>query len=315
MRRSSNHVHLHKPLYSCVLSLVVASILMLGSKTDSKGFAFQTPIATFEVSLSSSSLRTISCTENECRHMMHRSYHLRPCYMLNRHHRLYDSRNDDPDIVTSTNVETSIHENNDKITPSTSTVVPTTAAIGTVNERLLAELQQATAMEKSGTNRYSKNNRLVEVSSFFKSSKTDEERKAAIAEAQNLNGVNPITTLFGAIFAIVCSIGLWYITQSLASYFALHPTTETDMYIIQRVTIVSRNIVMGLIALASGFFGVTGIGILLLAIRVGYGVIIGELDPSPSNYNATNNNIDNNKVNIGKVWDLMLNKSNKKGRR
>jgi Protein of unknown function (DUF3082) len=194
---------------------------------------------------------------------------------------------------------------------------PTTAMIGTVNERLLAELQQAEALEKSGmgstTNR---NNRLMKAASFFKSSKTDEERKAAIAEAQDLNGVNPVVTLFGSFFALVCAAGLWYLTQSFATYFAMHPSDPSDAYFVVRVSAVSRNIVMGLAALASGFFGVTGCGILLLAIRVGWGVVTGELDPTPipTSTTKTNANDASDKLNFSELWDLMRNKPPKRGR-
>lgn len=184
---------------------------------------------------------------------------------------------------------------------------------GSVNDRLLAELQQAAALEKSGIRNPSlKENRLMKAASFFKSSKTDAERKAAIAEAQNLNGVNPVTTLFGSIFALLCAAGLWYATQSLAEYFALNPPDPNDAYFVVRVTSVSRNVVMGLSALASGFFGVTGFGILLLALRVGWGVITGELDPSPPTpTRSTTNSADN--FELDNVWDLMLNKKPKRG--
>lgn len=184
---------------------------------------------------------------------------------------------------------------------------------GSVNDRLLVELQQAAALEKSGIRNPSlKENRLMKAASFFKSSKTDAERKAAIAEAQNLNGVNPVTTLFGSIFALLCAAGLWYATQSLAEYFALNPPDPNDAYFVVRVTSVSRNVVMGLSALASGFFGVTGFGILLLALRVGWGVITGELDPAPPTpTRSTTNSVDN--FELDNVWDLMLNKKPKRG--
>ena len=109
--------------------------------------------------------------------------------------------------------------------------------------------------------------------------------------------------------------GLWLLTQSFASYFALHPS-DSDVYFVERVTLLSRNIIIGLSALASGFFGVTGIGILLLAIRVGYGVATGELDPTPivSNQSTTTSD-DSMKVDMSNVWDMMMNKSTKKGQR
>ena len=201
------------------------------------------------------------------------------------------------------------------------TPMASAAKTGTVNERLIAELQEATAQERSGVGRSSagqkpnNNNKLTQAASFFKSSKTDAERRAAIAEAQNLNGVDPISTLFGALFALTCAVGLWYLTQTLASYFALHPS-DSDIYFVERVTLLSRNVIMGLSALASGFFGVTGIGILLLAVRVGFGVVTGELDPTPIASNLPNKAADDSaKVDMSNVLDMMMNKSTKKGQR
>jgi Protein of unknown function (DUF3082) len=232
----------------------------------------------------------------------------------------YGSESDETDRtnapVTQINrVDIDEDDNDTRMPPST-----TTAAMGTINERLLAELQQATALEKAGGARSTIDttkgkNRYANVASMFQSTKTDAERRAAIAEAQNLNGVDPISTLLGAIFALTCATGLWYLTQSLAAYFASHPAAS-DVYFVERVTLVSQTIIMGLVALASGFFGVTGIGILLLAIRVGYGVITGELDPTPIASNNPSNTIDTNtKVDMNNVWDMMRNKSTKKGQR
>jgi Protein of unknown function (DUF3082) len=185
-----------------------------------------------------------------------------------------------------------------------------------VNDRLLAELQQATALENSGQrNPALKENRLMKAASLFKSSKSDAERKTAIAEAQNLNGVNPVTTLLGSVFALLCAAGLWIATQSLAEYFALHPSDPNDAYFVVRVTAVSRNVIMGLSALASGFFGVTGFGILLLALRVGWGVVTGELDPSPPAPSSGKATSTADNFELGNVWDLMLNKKPNRGSR
>ena len=236
------------------------------------------------------------------------------------------SKNDDIDLsATKSQIELLGDNSNSSSDNNVESFImtPTTGAAktGTVNERLIAELQQATLLEKSGITtsssvRNGKSNKLSEAASFFKSSKTDAERRAAIAEAQDLNGVNPITTLFGAIFALACAVGLWLLTQTLAAYFALHPS-DSDIYFVERVTLLSRNIIMGLSALASGFFGVTGIGILLLAIRVGYGVVTGELDPTPivSSNQSNKAGDDNMKVDMSNVWDMMMNKSTKKGPR
>jgi hypothetical protein len=178
------------------------------------------------------------------------------------------------------------------------------AATRTVNERLLEELSEASKKEKYGA-RSSMGKKLGLDS--FESSKTDAERAAAIQEAQNLNGVNPIVALAGSTFALAAAGGLWIMTTYLATFFAMHPVT-TDVYFVQRVSGVFRNIVMGLSSLASGFFGVTGLGLFLLGIRVAYGVLVGELDPTPLKKSLKEDVVD-----LPNVWDFMTNK--KPGRR
>jgi hypothetical protein len=151
--------------------------------------------------------------------------------------------------------------------------------------------------------------------SAFKSSKTDAERQAALVEARNLNGVNPLIALAGSLFALTSAAALWYLTQYLATYFAMHPVVETDFYFVSRVSSVFRNVVMGLVSLASGFFGVTGVGILLLAARVAYGVAMGELDPTPIPTAKKDDGLDATSSSSNNPWDLMLNKNSKRGRR
>jgi hypothetical protein len=179
------------------------------------------------------------------------------------------------------------------------------AATRTVNERLLEELAAASKKEKYGA-RSSFGKKLGLDS--FQSSKTDAERAAGIQEAQNLNGVNPAVALAGSTFALAAAGGLWILTTYLATFFALHPVT-TDIYFVQRVSGVFRNIVMGLSSLASGFFGVTGLGLFLLGIRVAVGVLNGELDPTPLKKTLK----DKDEVDLPNVWDFMTNK--KPGRR
>jgi hypothetical protein len=94
----------------------------------------------------------------------------------------------------------------------------------------------------------------------------------------------------------------------LATFVALNPV-NTDIYFVQRVSGVFRNIVMGLSSLASGFFGVTGLGLFLLGIRVAVGVLNGELDPTPLKKTLK----DKDELDLPNVWDFMTNK--KPGRR
>jgi hypothetical protein len=172
------------------------------------------------------------------------------------------------------------------------------AATNTINERLMAELQEAADKEKFGAR--SKAGKKLGLSSF-RPERTEEQRLAAIEEARNLNGVNPLVALGGGSAALAMAGALWLATNWLAEFFVLHPV-ETDVYFIQRVTQVFRNVVMGLASLASGFFGVTGVGVFALGIRVAYGVAKGELDPTPIKKKP------GEEIELPNVWDLMMNK-------
>jgi hypothetical protein len=174
----------------------------------------------------------------------------------------------------------------------------TEAATNTINERLMAELVQAENKEKYG--KRSSMSKSMGMSPFG-SMRSDEERQLAIDEARNLNGVNPAVAIVGGVFGVAVATGLWYGTTALGTFFALHPV-ETNVYFLLRVTSVFRNVVMGLSSLASGFFGVTGVGILALGIRVAYGVMTGELDPTPIKKRR------GDELDIPNVWDLMMNK-------
>jgi len=182
-----------------------------------------------------------------------------------------------------------------------STPVDTNAAVtNTVNERLLAELKAAENKERFGA-RSAMGKKLSMVDGYGRPRKSEEEVQAAIAAARDLNGVNPIVCLTGGAFALVVAGGLWFGTQELGKFFALHPVV-TDVYFVIRATQVVRNVAMGLISLASGFFFVTGLGIFGLGVRVAYGVTTGELDPTPIKQNQKAMN------EMPNVWDLMMGK-------
>jgi hypothetical protein len=216
------------------------------------------------------------------------------------------SSNDQPS--SSSQEDKNIHNN---INDSNSATV---AATNTINQRLLAELQQAEKKERFGP-RSSAGEKLGLLDGFGRQRKTDEERKAAIAEARDLNGVNPTVAILGSFFALAVAGVLWISTNKLGGWFVNHPP-DTEVYFVMRTAQVFRNVVMGLIALASGFFGVTGLGIFLLGVRVAYGVATGELDPTPiqKKANSLGSTLGgSSSVNLGNMLDLMLNR--KPGRR
>lgn len=75
---------------------------------------------------------------------------------------------------------------------------------------------------------------------------------------------------------------------------------------------VFRNVVVGLSSLASGFFGVVGLGIFLLGVRVGYGVIMGELDPTPIKVPKVVNDSGGEEFVLPDVWELMMGKKKRR---
>ena len=185
------------------------------------------------------------------------------------------------------------------------------AKVNTINERLLSEIKKSEDLQNNPKTKTGK--KTKEIFSAFKSQKTEEERQKAIEEAQNLNGVNP-TVALGASFVAFAGAGiLWYIKGYLAALFATHPIT-TDIYSLQRLFAVFRNAVMGLVSLASGFFGVTGMGLFLLGVRVSYGVMTGELDPTPIvRKNPLTGLPEDANSEIPNIWNFMTGKKSKDG--
>lgn len=95
---------------------------------------------------------------------------------------------------------------------------------------------------------------------------------------EDLNGIEPYTPfLFAILPGIFCFIGL-EVSKYLAGHFAV-TLVDSDLYPVQRVAIVSRNLVVGIVTLASGFSGVVSLGLVSMGIAVALGVAKGELDP------------------------------------
>ena len=174
---------------------------------------------------------------------------------------------------------------------------PDSAKTGTVNERLIAELSAASDKEKYGR----RSSLGKKVGAAFRSEVSDAERERRIEEARDLNGVNPLVALGGSVFAFGMALACWTATGFLAEFFSTNPV-DTDIYTITRLAGVFRNAVMGLSSLASGFAGVTGLGLFLLGVRVGYGVMTGELDPTPIKKGRGEELV------LPDVWNLMMNK-------
>lgn len=106
-----------------------------------------------------------------------------------------------------------------------------------------------------------------------------EDQKRIVMQEVDLNGIDGVSTVLGSVPVAALSYGMWLFTNQAANYFLAHPV-ETDFYPVQRLAVAFQTAVVGLSSLAAGIFGFTAFGILLLGLRVTFGVLIGELDPS-----------------------------------
>jgi len=125
---------------------------------------------------------------------------------------------------------------------------------------------------------------------------------------EDLNGINPITPLFfSAVPAAMAFVG-WQVSRYLTANFAIQ-FVDSDIYPVQRLAIVARNVVVGITTLATGFSGVVSLGLFLLGIAVAIGVLKGELDPKAELSSARNGGAENES---GGVRDLTKMKFNDK---
>ncbi|CBJ29167.1 conserved unknown protein [Ectocarpus siliculosus] len=108
-----------------------------------------------------------------------------------------------------------------------------------------------------------------------------EESKKIKRKEEDLNGVNPFYAILGAGGAAAMSFGSWKATLWLAQAYYSKPAEESDILAVARMTSFIKQAVVGLFALGAGIFGVTALGMGVMAAIVAVGVAKGELDPSP----------------------------------
>lgn len=102
----------------------------------------------------------------------------------------------------------------------------------------------------------------------------------------DISSVNPANAFLGAAGAAICSYAAWYMLNSTVRFAVMHPMDE-QVYIVQRVTVVIRTALVSLFALASGFSGVTSLGLTLLGLRTSYAAITGEFAKSSKSKPST----------------------------
>lgn len=113
------------------------------------------------------------------------------------------------------------------------------------NERILAQVQES--MDRLGV-----------------AEKTDPPPPS---KPLDYSHVSALSALAGTAGAALISAVLWKILQTVVDLYTLHPFTS-DIYFVNRITVVVRTAVVGLLALGSGISGVTSLGLLLLFFRV-----------------------------------------------
>ena len=96
---------------------------------------------------------------------------------------------------------------------------------------------------------------------------------------ESLNGINPLVPLFSSIIPFIFAYLGFQLSAYLTAHFAVG-FLASDIYTLQRIAIVVRNIVVGISTLATAFSTIIGFGLLALGVTVGVGVIKGELDPT-----------------------------------
>jgi hypothetical protein len=96
---------------------------------------------------------------------------------------------------------------------------------------------------------------------------------------EDLNGINPVVPILASVFPA----GLAYYALQLANYLSAHFAVSflaSEYYPVQRFAVISRNIVVGMASLLTGFSGVISLGLFALGVTVMIGVLKGELDPN-----------------------------------
>lgn len=115
------------------------------------------------------------------------------------------------------------------------------------------------------------------VSPVTGSDREEVEFSRTLASVQALSRANPASALIGSVGAAVMSSASWALLQRTIELAMLYPMDER-IYIVQRITTVVRTGLVTIFALGAGICGVTSVGLLLLAVRVSYGMVTGEFN-------------------------------------
>ncbi|GMH87438.1 hypothetical protein TrVE_jg11572 [Triparma verrucosa] len=145
---------------------------------------------------------------------------------------------------------------------------------------------------------------------------TDEERALSIASARDLNNIPPLQTLLSGL--VTFSFGLFlYKTVLLSFLFPLSSSWklpgEEEVYVIQRISGVGKTILYGGVSLLTFFTIFVGLGVTVLGLRVGYGVVTGELNAEGSGFRVEDFGKGGG-FDVGEQFQMMMGKKKGKGK-
>lgn len=138
------------------------------------------------------------------------------------------------------------------------------------------EIRAESSLEQKG--RYSKVFNKVNFDDLYERSGGKSKRDIRNVKKEDLNGIEPYKPfLFAILPGLFCLVG-FEVSKYLAGHFVV-AFVDSDLYPVQRIAIVSRNLIVGIVTLASGFSGVVSLGLFCMGVAVTLGVVKGELDP------------------------------------
>ena len=103
--------------------------------------------------------------------------------------------------------------------------------------------------------------------------------KQLVMKPEDINGIQPAKPFVFSIVAAGMAVVGWKLSNYLSAHFAVQYLTS-DFYPVQRLAIVARNVVVGIVTLGTGFSGMIALGLFGLGVAVTIGVLRGELDPN-----------------------------------
>ena len=115
----------------------------------------------------------------------------------------------------------------------------------------------------------------------FKASTVPVEGKPQqlVTKPEDINGIQPGKPFLFSLVAGGMALVGWKLSNYLSAHFAVQFLTS-EFYPVQRIAIVARNVIVGIVTLGTGFSGMIALGLFGLGVAVTVGVLKGELDPN-----------------------------------